>query len=95
VKFFSEILNQIKVNKKLKGFKMNLKHKAVFVNSFGVAIVFLELLHFAGSFNLAIGISLIVIATAIIGIIIAEIREEIRNLKEFANAMKEIADNDE
>jgi len=74
---------------------MNLKHKAVFVNSFGIAIVFLELLHFAGSFNLAIGISLIVIATAIIGIIIAEIREEIRNLKEFANAMREIADNDE
>jgi len=96
VKSFSEILNQIKVNKKkLRGFKMNLKHKAVFVNSFGVAIVFLELLHFAGSFNLAIGISLIVIATAIIGIIIAEIREEIKFLKEFANAMKEILDNDE
>ena len=94
MKSFSEILNQ-----KIKGFKMRIKmetkHKAVLVNSFGIAIVFLETLHFIGSFNLAIGISFIIIATAIVGTIIAEIREEIRNLKEFADAMKEIVDNDE
>ena len=88
MKSFSEILNQMKPNKKLKGFKMETKHKAVLVNSFGIAIVFLETLHFAGSFNLAVGISLIIIATAIMGTIIAEIREEMKFLKEFAEALK-------
>jgi len=94
MKSFSEILSQMKIGFKMR-IKMETKHKAVFVNSFGVAIVFLETLHFIGSFNLAIGISLIIIATAIIGTIIAEIREEIRNLKDFAEAMNEILDNDE
>jgi len=74
---------------------METKHKAVFMNALGIAIVFLETLHFIGSLNLAIGISLIIIATAIIGTIIAEIREEIRNLKEFAEAMRDFADNNE
>ena len=87
MKSYSEILNQ-----KIKGFKMRInmktKHQAVFINAIGIAIVFLEILHFAGSFNLAIGISLIVIAIAITGTIIAEIREEIKNLKEFAEALK-------
>jgi len=88
MKSFSEILSQMKVNKKLKGFKMETKHKAVFMNALGTAIIFLEFLHFAGSFNLAIGISLIIIAIAIIGTIIAEIREEIKFLKEFAEVLK-------
>ena len=74
---------------------MKTKHQAVFINAIGIAIVFLETLHFAGNFNLAIGISLIIIAVAIIGTIIAEIREEIRNLKDFAEAMSVIIDNDE
>ena len=68
--------------------KIKIKHKAILVNFFGIAMVFLELLHFAGSFNLAVGISLIIIATAIIGTIIAEIREEMKFLKEFAEALK-------
>jgi len=66
---------------------IKIKHKAILVNFFGIAIIFLELLHF-DNLNLALGISLIVIAIAITGTIIAEIREEIRNLKEFAEALK-------
>ena len=81
-----------------KGFKMRInmiktKHKAIFLNFLAIAIIFLELLHFA-NLNLAVGISFIIIATAIVGTIIAEIREGIRNLKEFAKAMSEIIDND-
>jgi len=67
--------------------KIKTKHKAVFLNFLAIAIIFLELLHFA-NLNLAIGISLIITAVAIIGTIIAEIREEARLLKEFADALK-------
>jgi len=77
MKSFSEILSQMKI-----------KHKAFFINTLAVSLLFLEILHFIGSFNLAIGISLIVIAIAFIGTIIAEIREEARLLKEFADALK-------
>ena len=63
-------------------FKMKTKHKAVFLNFLAILIIFLETLHFS-NFNLAFGISLIIIATAITGFIIAEIREEVMLLKEF------------
>jgi len=62
-------------------------NKIVLLNFFGIAIVFLELLHFA-NLNIAIGISLIVIAIAITGFIIAEIKEETKFLKDFLEAIK-------
>ena len=67
---------------------MGEKHKAIFLNTLAVSLLFLETLHFIGSLNIAIGISFIIIATAIIGFIIAEIREEMKFLKEFAEALK-------
>ena len=67
---------------------MKEKHKAIFLNIVATSLLFLELLHFIGSFNLAIGISLIIVGLAIIGFIIAEIREEMRFMKEFAEALK-------
>jgi len=67
---------------------MKEKHKAIFLNILAVSLLFLETLHFIGSLNLAIGISLIIIATAIIGTIIAEIREEIKFIKEFEDAVE-------
>ena len=86
MKSLLEFLNQMKKGFKMK-IKMETKHKALLVNSFGIAIVFLELLHFA-NLNLAIGISLIVIAIAIVGTIIAEIREETMLLKEYLKRLK-------
>jgi len=62
-------------------------NKIVLLNSFAIAIVFLELLHFA-NLNIAIGISLIVVAIAITGFIIAEIKEETKFLKDFLEAIK-------
>jgi len=72
----------------IKKMKIKIKHKIVLLNSFGIAIIFLETLHFIGSLNLAIGISLIVIGIAITGFIIAEIREEARLLKEYLESLK-------
>ena len=72
---------------------MKEKHNAIFLNFLATALVFLETLHFVGSFNLAIGISLIVIAIAITGFIIAEIREEMKFLKEFAEVLKNTNEN--
>ena len=67
---------------------MKEKHKAIFLNFFASALVFLETLHFIGSFSLAIGISLIIVAIAITGFIIAEIKEEARLLKEYLKRLK-------
>ena len=66
---------------------MKTKHKTIFLNFLSFSLLFLEILHF-GNFNLAFGISLIIIAVAIIGTIIAEIREEIYFLKEFLKRLK-------
>jgi ABC-type transport system involved in multi-copper enzyme maturation permease subunit len=67
---------------------MKEKHKAIFLNILAVSLLFLETLHFIGSLNIAIGISLVIIAIAITGTIIAEFREEMKFMKEFAEALK-------
>jgi len=72
---------------------MKEKHNAIFLNTLAVSLLFLETLHFIGSLNIAIGISLIVIAIAITGFIIAEIREEMKFLKEFAEVLKNTNEN--
>jgi len=73
---------------------MKEKHNAIFLNFLATALVFLETLHFVGSFNLAIGISLIVIAIAITGFIIAEIREEMKFIKEFEDVVESNKDDE-
>jgi len=65
---------------------LNLKHKAVFLNTFSVLLLFLVFLYFLNNLKISLGISLIVITIAITGTIIAEIREETLFIKEMLKA---------